>query len=80
MGYFQNQTSTDVAQIRVDTTTALSIVQLLLKHTENRTRIDPILKTLTVYDNDGIHELHVFQLKDETGANSIASVYERDPI
>lgn len=79
MGFLQNQISADVTQVRIDVTTALSLLQTLLKYERNRTKLDKVAKTLTVYDNDGTTPLKVFDLKDSTGAPSILEVCERVP-
>lgn len=79
MGLLENQTAADSSTTNINVTTALSIVQIILKYQKNRTRIDPNTMTLTVYDTDGVTPLTVFDLKDQGGNLSIASVYERDP-
>jgi hypothetical protein len=58
----------------------LDLVQLILAYDTNRTKIDPVAKTLTVYENDCVTPLRVFQLLDTTGAPSITEVAERKPI
>ena len=80
MGLYQNETHANAAQTLIDVTTALSIVNLLLKYEANRTKIDKTAKTLTVYDNDGTTVLKVFDLKDSTGAASVTEVCERVPV
>ncbi len=45
----------------------------------NRTRIDVGTATLTVYDNDCITPLLVFDLKDSAGNPSVVEVCERTP-
>lgn len=74
-----NQISADTQQLRVDMTTALSIVDELLKYETNRTRVDTVTNTLTIFDDDGTTPLKVFALKDDTGAPSYDCVFERDP-
>jgi hypothetical protein len=80
MGVYQNETHADVQQLRVDVTTALSVLDLLLKYESNYTKIDKAAYTLTVYDDDKITALRVFALKDSTGAPSVTEVCIRDPI
>ena len=58
---------------------AVSILHILLKYEANRTRIDKSAMTLTVYDDDGVTPLRVFDLKDSSGAGSITEVFERRP-
>lgn len=79
MGLLQNQTAADAAAVNISVTTAVSLIQTLLKYETNRTRIDKTLKTLTIYDNDGTTPLKVFDLRDSNGALSVVEVCERDP-
>lgn len=74
------QTKADTTFISVSITTINSLLQSLLKYDRNRTRIDPIAQTLTVYDDDKITPLTVFNLKDASGAPSVVDVCERDPV
>jgi len=80
MGLYQNEMHADVQQLRIDMTTAISLVSTLLKYERNRTKIDKIAKTLTIYDDDGVTPIKVFDLKDSTGAPSVQEVCERDPV
>jgi hypothetical protein len=57
-----------------------NLLDILIKYEVNRTKIDPIAKTLTVYDDDCTTALRVFQLLDSTGTPSVDSVCERKPI
>lgn len=66
-----------VANTKLDTVTAL--IETLMKYEMNRTKIDQTAKTLTVYDNDGITPIRVFDLKNFIGVNSITEIAERDP-
>jgi len=52
-------------------------VALIKKIEGNRWRIDTSAKTLTIYDDDGVTPIKVFNLKDETGTASTDRVYER---
>lgn len=58
-------------------TSISTLVDVLLKYAENRTKIDTVTKTLTVYDDDGITPIRIFQLKDAAGNPSITSIFER---
>lgn len=58
-------------------TTALDVVVTILKYQQNRTKIDPQAKTLTVYDNDQTTPLRVFNLRDRTAQSSVEEVFER---
>ena len=46
---------------------------------KNRTKINTTLDTLTVYDDDGVSVLYVFNLKDAAGAPSGETPFERVP-
>lgn len=79
-GLLLNSMSADLVQLRLDAITILDLVELILKYDTNRTKIDKIAKTLTVYDNDGSTPLRVFQLKDSNGVASVTEVAERVPV
>ena len=64
----------------LNSNSVLDLVQVIIEYQTNRTKIDPSAKTLTVYENDGVTPLRVFQLLDTTGAPSITQVAERVPI
>ena len=80
LGLAINQTNTNVQQLVLDSIAIQSLLNLLLKYEKNRTKIDKVAKTLTVYQDDGITVLKVFELKDSTGALSITEVVERNPL
>lgn len=56
-----------------------NLVDTLLKYEANKTKINQTDKTLTVFDDDGITPLKVFDLKNFSGAPSITEIAERDP-
>ena len=58
--------------------TAVALAQTILKYQANRTKIDPNAYTLTIYDNDGVTPIRVFNLKDFNGLPSLTEVAERD--
>lgn len=58
---------------------ASAILTALLKYEKNRTQINQTEKTMTVFDDDGVTVLQVFDLKDFTGQPSITTVAERTP-
>lgn len=58
---------------------AIDIVNEILKYNSNRTRIDKIAKTLTIFDDDGFTPLKVFDLKDFNEVASITEIAERVP-
>lgn len=64
----------------LNSNSVLDLVQLILAYDTNRTKIDPVAKTLTIYEDDCTTPLRVFQLLDTTGAPSITEVAERKPI
>lgn len=72
MGLLQNETATDVVSI-------LAIVEEIIKYDRNRTVLDKIEKTLTIFGDDGVTPIRVFKLRDSTGAQSITEIVERDP-
>lgn len=80
MGRYINDMHTDTQQLRIDVTSAIILIQTLLKYDENRTKIDKTAKTLTIYDNDGTTPLKVFSLRDSTGTPSVTEVVERVPL
>lgn len=78
-GSLLNQTKANTESTAVAITTIDGLLQTLLKFERNRTKIDINAKTLTVYDNDKVTPIRVFDLKDSTGASSITEVAERVP-
>jgi hypothetical protein len=75
-----------VAEIQTDVTSVLSnlgavtdLLNTLLKYDTNRTQIDKNAKTMTVFDDDGVTPLRVFDLKDFAGIPSITEIAERAP-
>ena len=80
MGGRANATFTNVEQLLLDVADVEALVELVLKFHCNRTRIDTVNKTLTVFDNDGVTPIKVFELKDGSGAASVEEVCERDPV
>lgn len=76
----------DVQELRIDVTTIRNALQpihdlltLLRKHQTNRTVVDPLANTLTVYDDDGVDPIHVFNLYDDSGNPSVTTILERVP-
>lgn len=78
-GLLLNQISADTTQLRIDNTLQISLLELLLKYETNKTKIDKINFTLTIFDDDGVTPLTVFDLKDSTGSPSIVEICERVP-
>lgn len=71
--------SDQVQLIDVDLTQMLTILGELKKFNFNRSRIDPIDKTLTIYDDDDITPIVIFNLLDTTGTPSVEEVAEKVP-
>lgn len=70
---------TNTNSILSDVAVIDAIVDILLKFAQNRTLVDPIAYTLTVFDDNGTTPLHVFDLKDFTGSPSVDTIAERVP-
>lgn len=83
-GLLLNQAAANIVSIAnnlyVNPSSVMDLCQLLLSYETNRTKIDPLAKTLTIYEADCVTPLRVFQLLDTTGAPSITQVAERKPI
>ncbi len=79
MGLLESQIKADTTSISISMTSAISLITTLVKYGKNRTRIDTTANTLTIYDDNGITPLKVFDLKDEAGAPSVLNVAERNP-
>lgn len=67
-----------LAALNVDVDGVATSVVEVLKHTKNRWKI--AANQLTVYDDDGITPLQVYNLKDASGAATMTEPYERDPV
>ena len=84
MGLLENQNSTNTTAIAnnlyLNSNSVLDLVQLLLQYSTNRTKIDPVACTMTIYENDCVTPLRVFKLLDVTGNLSISQVAERKPV
>lgn len=79
MGGRHNATFSNTGQLLLDVAAVAVIVDLTRKHQTNRTKIDVIAKTLTVFDDDGTTPLQVFDLLDSGGVASVNEVCERNP-
>jgi len=78
-GLVLNQIKADTALIQIDTSSIIALCETLLKYDTNRTKVDKIAKTLTIYDDNGVTPLTVFDLKDGTGTPSITEICIREP-
>lgn len=72
-------TNDDTNHIRPIIDNLLIIASEIIKYDRNRTRIDKAAKTLTVYDDDEVTPLRVFNLLDGSGAPTVTEVLERNP-
>lgn len=61
-------------------TSITDATNLLLKYQENRTVIDKLNNTLTVYDDDGVTPILTFTLLNSLGSPSTDEVAERVPV
>lgn len=75
-----NQIAANTSQMLLDVNDLLALMDLVLKYQTNRTKIDHLAKTLTVFDDDCVTPLRVFNLYDHNGAASITEVCERRPV
>lgn len=75
-----NQTASNAAQLMIDMYDVLALLDIALKYQTNKTKIDHLAKTLTVYDDDCVTPLRVFNLYDHLGQPSITEVCERRPV
>lgn len=84
MGLLENQIAANTLAIAnnlyLNAGSVLDLVQLLVQYETNRTKIDPVACTLTVYEDDCVTPLRVFKLLDTTSTPSITEVAERKPI
>jgi len=79
-GFVLSAIKSDTTTIIISVAAATALIQTLLKYERNRTRIDTGAMTLTVYDDDCVTPLTVFDLKDSAGAPSVLEVCERKPL
>ena len=64
-----------------DSTTGISMALLntLLKYAQNRAKVDPNTKTLTLYDDDQTTPIKIFKLYNNNSVLDINTVFERVP-
>ena len=70
----------DVDSILVTVGNISLVVDDLIKYQRNKSIIDPLNFTLTIYEDDGVTPLTVFDLQDDGGVNSVLSIFRRIPI
>ena len=78
-GEMLNQIKADTSAVAVGIISITQLLETLKKFENNRTKINPVAKTLTVYDNDGVTPVQVFILYDGDHAPSVSAVLERVP-
>ena len=61
-------------------TSMAGVLREILAYDQNRTRIDDVANTLTIFEADGTTILRVFDLTDRNGIPSVAEIFERDPV
>ena len=70
----------DVDAIEVTVGNISLVVDDLIKYQRNKSIIDPVNFTLTIYEDDGVTPLTVFNLQDDSGVASVLSIFRRIPI
>lgn len=68
-----------IESVSVDTTEMLTILAELRKANFNRSKIDPVAKTLTIYDDDAVTPIVIFDLLDTNQQSSTDEVAEKVP-
>jgi len=71
---------TDVDVIEVTVSNMSLVIDDLIKYQRNKSIIDPIAFTLTIYEDDQVTPLTVFDLKDSAGVASVTSIFQRIPV
>ena len=70
---------TDIDVIEVTLGNISTVIDDLIKYQRNRSVIDPVAFTLTIYEDDKTTPLKVFDLKDQNGVASVTKIFERIP-
>ena len=78
-GLALNQIKADTSSIAISETTLATLLNTLLKYERNRTKIDTNAATMTIFDDDCVTPLTVFNLRDFHGLPSVQEVCERVP-
>lgn len=78
-------TALDIVHINVlsvlsNLSLATELINTVLKYSTNRSKVDKNNKTLTIYDDDGVTPIKIFNLKDFLGSPSVTEVAERAPV
>lgn len=69
----------DVDAIDVTVSNISLVVDDLIKYQRNKSIIDPVNFTLTIYEDDGVTPLTTFNLQDDGGVASVLSIFRRIP-
>ncbi len=72
--------NSQITLIQIDVSNIIDIVTTIKKFDTNRTKIDENNFTLTVYDDDLVTPLQVYDLKDHNGVASYLEIFERVPV
>jgi hypothetical protein len=78
-GFLLQATKSDTTSIAVSQTTITALVNSVLKYERNRTKVNVLDNTLTIYEDNGTDVLTVFNLFDHNGNPSLSEVAERVP-
>lgn len=79
MGELINKISAHTSTTAVDIIDIKQLLYTIKQFENNRTKIDTQTNTLTVYKDDGVTPLQIFNLKDSVGNGSVTEVAERVP-
>jgi len=79
-GEMINQISATNNTMLMDIADVKALLELGIKYQANRTKIDHVNMTMTIFDTDCVTPLRTFQLLDANGNPSITEMCERVPI
>jgi len=79
-GELANQLSASVNTLLMDVRDVQTLLELSIKYTANKTKINHTDKTMIIFDSDGVTPLRTFQLLDKDGNPSITDMCERVPL
>lgn len=72
--------ATNLTDLTLNVDNVLELLEIAVKYETNRTKIDGVNMTMTIFDSDGTTPLRVFSLLDGDGNPSITEVCERRPV
>jgi len=70
---------TQISTVNAKLDVATDLINTLIKYSANRTKVDNTAMTMTVYNDDGVTPLRIFDLKNFAGSPSITEIAERSP-